>query len=165
MTEPIDNEKAGSGKTRRKLGLREFLGRLVGAFASLFLLTGIVSPFYADSAHKWNWAAAAALIMLGLFLFFCAALLAWPGFLSGRPPLWFPAVSGVACSCFVLMIFACAVVYACSSSTTMPGALRAAIILSFVGALLSALVCIITGIAALLRRKKEPTNPSTPALG
>jgi apolipoprotein N-acyltransferase len=162
MTEPIDNQNVGSERTRRKRGLREVLGRVVATFASLFILTGVLSPFYADSSHKWNWVAAVALVLLGLFLGFCAALIAWPDALSGRPPLWFPAVSGFACSCFVLTIFACAAIYGFSSATTMPGGLRTAIALSFVGAVLSALVCIITGIAALLRRKKEPTKPSTP---
>ncbi|MGD0057959.1 MAG: hypothetical protein ABSD58_00935 [Verrucomicrobiia bacterium] len=76
--EVVDDGQTQVQEARRGFGIRNFLGRLLGAFAGLFIITGICFPFYTDSSHRVDWGAAVGLIVIGLFLGFCAARIMKP---------------------------------------------------------------------------------------
>ena len=158
MTEITAKDRMEFGKARNELTLRSLLGRLIGTFGALFIFAGLLSPVYADSTHKWDWSAAMGMMVLGIFLVFCAALIENPAILRNRPPTWYPAMSGFACSCSVLALTVCVVVTWRYSPGDPPKWVRSVLALSLVSGVLSAVVCIITGIAAVVRRKVNPPS-------
>jgi hypothetical protein len=54
-------------------GIRGLVGKFLATIAGLFIMSGIFSPFYADSIQKVKWGLAGAMIAVGLFFGFCAA--------------------------------------------------------------------------------------------
>jgi uncharacterized membrane protein len=133
---------------------------LLGTFASLFILGGVLSPFYSDSSHKWEWDASVGMIIFGLFLGFCAALVMRPAGLEKRSPLWLPAVSGFISSFCVLIITVCFVIYLNSSASHMAAWMHSVLAISIVSSLLSATVCLVSGAIYFVRRKTKSGGPT-----
>jgi hypothetical protein len=155
MTEITVKDRMEFQKARNKLNLRSLLGRLIGTFGALFIFVGLYSPFMTEPSHKWDWGAATGVMVVGIFLLFCAALIENPAMLRNCPPAWYPAVSGFACSCSVLALTVCVVVTWRSSPGDPPKWVRSVLALSLVGGSLAAIVCILTGIAAVVRWKAK----------
>src|SRR5438309_11971592 len=82
--------------------IRYILGRLLGMSGGLVILSGICSPLYSDSSQIEP-SGVVWLIIFGSFLIFCAVLLLKLPIVERRPPFWFPAISGLLSSCFVLL--------------------------------------------------------------
>jgi peptidoglycan/LPS O-acetylase OafA/YrhL len=158
VIEITEKDKTEFNKLCSELNPRRLLGRLIGTFGALLIFTGVFWPIYADSTHKWDWGAAMGTMAFGIFLVFCATLLENSAVLRNRPPTWFPAVSGFACSCCMIAAVICVAVIWRSSPDGPPTWVRSALALSLVVGVLSAIICVLTGIAAVVRRKVNPPS-------
>ena len=141
----------------RELNPRRLLGRLLGGFGSLFLITGICSPLYSKD-HDFS--LVLLMVGLGILLVFCAVLLIKPTIVQNRPTLWFPAVSGFLCSCSFLTMCACLAAMWRTPKDNRPDWILQLVFLAMAGCVLFALVCIVTSVSAFM---KSRTNGSQPA--
>jgi hypothetical protein len=153
-----EKDKTELKKLRTEFAPRNFLGQLLGKFAGLFIIVGILSPLYSDSSFKAKWSIAVSMVAFGLFLGFCAALLVNPASTHDRPPFWLPAVSGLVCSFFVIVMAGCACIIAFASKGDYSAGFRYVLSFSVIGSVLAAVVCLATGIPAILKARRLNRN-------
>jgi zinc transporter ZupT len=150
---------------RREFTPRNFLGRLLARFGGLFIVAGVCSPLYAHSSAKSEFWTAASMVVFGLLLGICAALLVKPSFTQNRPLFWLPAISGLMCSSFVIVLTGCFLFTFFTPKKDIPDWIRYALFLSAGGGLVSATVCIATAISAIRKARaatplfNQPTPP------
>lgn len=159
-----DKEKNELKKLRNEFAPRKLLGQLLAKFAGLFILVGIASPLYAHSLKKTEWGFVVAMILFGLFLGFCAALLVNPPHSQNRPPFWLPAVSGLVCSSFVVVMAGYLCFVWLAPKADFPGWARDVLAFSAIGSVLAALVCLVTGISAILKSRRLAHGPSNQSI-
>ena len=63
------------GELFRELSVRRLLGRLLGGFAGIFFIAGVMSLFRRDSSGRVDWTTAVVMIGLSQFLVLCIWLL------------------------------------------------------------------------------------------
>jgi hypothetical protein len=53
--------------------IRMYVARFLAVLATIFVFTGILSPFFAASIQKVHWGLAVTMVAFGLLLGFCSA--------------------------------------------------------------------------------------------
>jgi hypothetical protein len=157
--EVTDKDRAQFKELRREFAPRKLLGQLLARLGGLFIIAGICSPLYAHSSIKTEWKTALSMIVFGLCLGFCAALLVKPSFAQNRPPFWLPAISGIVCSCFILVMTGCFAVVWFTPKSRIPGWVGYILFLSLVSSVLSAIICLITGFSAVRKARRSARSP------
>ena len=152
MTEP---EKAGGNDAQSEFAPRKLLGQLLGIFGSLFLMAAFGTVIYSNPDGKIRWGLLLFLSVFGVFLILCAALLLKASWVEDKPPLWFPAVSGIACSCSVLLFGICVISEMVWKAAHDSDFCTFVLAFTVCASAVSAIVCIVTGIPALRCAKRE----------
>jgi hypothetical protein len=70
-----EKDKADLQEVHRELGIRRILARLLGGFAGLCFIGGVMSLFQRDVSGAVNWTVAAVMIVLSQILLLCVWLL------------------------------------------------------------------------------------------
>jgi hypothetical protein len=68
-------DRADLQEVRPELGIRRILARLLGGFAGLCFIGGVVSCFQRDSSGRVDWTIAVVMIVLSQILLLCVWLL------------------------------------------------------------------------------------------
>lgn len=152
MTEP---DKAQWKEVGSQFAPRKLLGQLIGTFGSLFLMAAMASVFYSNPDGKLNWGLILFLSVFGLYLILCAALLLKASWVEDKPPLWFPAVSGIACSCGVVISGICLASEMIWKAAHHSDVVDFILVFAACSSVVSAIVCIVTGIPALRCARPE----------
>jgi hypothetical protein len=152
MTEP---DKGQCKEARSEFAPRKLLGQLLGMFGSLFLMAAFGTVIYSNPDGKVRWGLLLFLSVFGVFLILCAALLLKASWVENKPPLWFPAVSGIACSCSVLISGICIASQMLWKVAHDSDVFTFIFIFAICASVVSAIVCIVTGIPALRCTRQE----------
>src|SRR5262249_49373447 len=110
-------------------------------------------PFQSESG-KMDLRSSATCLTLGALLLCGAFLIAKPG--KARPPYWQPAIWGMVCSGSTLAFAICMVFSVREKNDHSSWWLLNFIALTAVVALIAAMVCLVTGIRELVKRKTKP---------
>ena len=157
--------KSKLDEMRSELAPRNLIGRLVGSFGGFFLVCGLSAPIY---SHGHDLGVAALLFGLGVLFVFCAVLLLRPSRVEGKPPFWFPAMSGLLCSCCVLALVVLFAIVWKTPKGQIPKSVAFLTLFAAVGCVLSAIVCVITALSAFMQArgmKQETSDRSAKTIG
>jgi hypothetical protein len=152
MTEP---DKAQCKEVRSEFAPQKLLGQLLAMFGSLFLMAAFGTVIYSNPDGKVRWGLLLFLSVFGVFLILCAALLLKASWVENKPPLWFPTVSGIACSCSVLISGICIVSEMLWKVAHDSDLFTFVFVFAIGASVVSAIVCIVTGIPALRCTRPE----------
>ncbi len=70
-----DKDKTDLQEVRREFGIRRILARLLGGFAGLCFIGGVLSLFHREASGSVDWITAVVMIVLSQILLLCAVLL------------------------------------------------------------------------------------------
>ena len=135
--------------------IQKIVGQLIGMSGAFLNVVGLYRLFVHRAPNPDVGFVVFMLLLGGLFLL-SGALLLRPTMTQSLPRFRLPAIAGIAGGFFVLAFIGCLIVSASSEVAAHSDLMHYSVVFSSLGALLAAIVCILTGISAFIEKEPKP---------